>query len=467
MSYIPTSGLRVDPSASHQNPIDFSPKTPSSPFTSVAQAALTGSVQEVTPSLEQRDIKPASGNNYFMQFCGKVKSMQDGIDNCGSSFENAIRARFDRLKEMTGWNTLDASMTKAIDANWLVKFLNTVVQLPIKSVKKILNQFYNLIKSILHAIVHPVQGVEKLARMFLNLIRALITPETWTSMGGGMIGASLGTAAMGNPVSVIGVTIGAAAIAAGLTLGSLKAALSAYKKTEDQGAYAAMHAAINNLGTQLSELPQAVSDGILMAIIMGGIQKIAKKYQDKTIVKEEQIHTQVEVNRIKAFDRFPSNADPKKYIDTYIDQNNLPKEYTNYAIDSANGNIHIYYENAKHLKNMQANPKIAEIVARYATDPMHRGFKPINIEVVLGPNARVAIHAHTFWSDGAPFWPRDGINYDVAAFNPNNIFVADPTKISRIVTSTVHTVVEVKGKVAPIIAQATPFIGGAFAALKA
>lgn len=175
-----------------------------------------------------------------------------------------LETKFAPLSKFNEW--LDSNGEGA----WYKKLAIFLAKLPARAVRNIIRLVYNIIKSALYAVVHPAKAVVKLAKLLVQLAHALTLPETWSKMGAGALGASLGSSLVsGNPVPLIALGIGAAMLLGGLTAGAIKAAVEA-----EQGNR--FKAAMQNLFDQGKQLPEAALTGFCMGLITGGIQRVSK-----------------------------------------------------------------------------------------------------------------------------------------------------------------------------------------------
>lgn len=336
--------------------------------------------------MEFRYIKPIKNN-----------VLQDKLDLLGREIE----ARFVSIKAQVKWNEFNRALNAHSDSgDWLKDLAVELCKLPIKTAVKLLEQLCHFVKSALYFAAHPLHGTAQLARDFVHLAYMMTQPGVWANFGIGMLGATIGSAIMLGSVSKLCLIVGTIALLAGLFSKVDHAAAQAYQAEIDrgQGQQLAMQAwnraAKGELRHLFPELAQSFVDGLLLSILVGFIQR--------KMIQTEKI-------------RFDANTwdKTKEFIDQYLKDHNLPREYSGWAIDSKKNNLHIYFEKPEHLSVMQNHPILAKEIRELAANPAHPGFKPINIEVVLGPNERVAIHAHSFWGRGP--------QYDVVAYSTKKL----------------------------------------------
>jgi|SRR5690242_8836632 len=129
-----------------------------------------------------------------------------------------------------------------------------LVKLPLRAVRNVVQLPVTLIKALVYAITHPAKASIKLITTLISLLHALTQPETWSKMGVGILGATLGQTIVGNPLAPLGLIVGSALLGAGLCGG----ALMKDKKISDQ----------------LKQLPEAFLTGFLMGLVFGTVTKV-------------------------------------------------------------------------------------------------------------------------------------------------------------------------------------------------
>lgn len=206
---------------------------------------------------------------------------------------------------------LDSSNKKEKIIHSIALFL---VKLPLKAARNILRLILGCFKVVGYALLHPVKALAKLAKLIVMFLDELRKPETWTKTGAGMIGAGLGQACFGNPLSILSVIIGGALAVTGFSVGALIATVKAYNDAKEQGSkeawIAAKDAAVNNIQEQAEAFSESLMTGFLMGLIIGGIQKAIR---DKDLA-----------NRQKAENERAANEKERAFEEEY---NKLKKEY--------------------------------------------------------------------------------------------------------------------------------------------
>lgn len=262
------------------NPVDLKwtvkvpTDAPAAPDTPVSGSIKSAKSSPVTPSVfakiqvSQKNIVPSkSWNERAVKYLDDVENKieaylpnsiyQTKLDHVG----NYIESKFACLDGFNKW--LDSNG----QGEWYYKLAIFLCKLPMRAVRNIVRTLYSIIKMALYAVVHPIKACTKFAKLLVKLVHALTKPQTWSKVGAGVFGASLGAAAgSGCPLSGIGVGIGFAMMLGGLTVNAVKAALEAKTGTK-------FDAAKKTLFADVQELPEAAMTGFVTGAILGGIQK--------------------------------------------------------------------------------------------------------------------------------------------------------------------------------------------------
>lgn len=156
---------------------------------------------------------------------------------------------------------------------WYKQLATFLMKLPLRVAIKVVNQLFNLIKMVIdvptYILMHPLKTPLKAAKLLIQLVHALVQPETWTKMGMGMMGATMGKVAVSsNPMGVLAIGIGGALALAGISVGTLKTALLAEKHMgKEVKAY---------LFEQAKQIPEDFLTGFGMVMMMEGIQQVLR-----------------------------------------------------------------------------------------------------------------------------------------------------------------------------------------------
>lgn len=267
--------------------------------------------------------------------------------------------------------------------DWLQQLFLFVVKLPFRSARAIIHMIFNIIATTLNTLVHPVKSLVKLVKLLIIFLDEIRKPEVWSKIGAGMLGASFGQSCVGNPLSIPGAIIGACLIFCGISIGSLIAAIEAYKDAKKTGSpfpfSIAGNASWNNFQNQARSIPESMCTGFLMGLMIGAIQKSIRAKEQK------QLDQQASANKQEAYDRkmaeYNSNKIEilKEYADKYLKAQNLPKP-TNFGVDS-NGNIHLVWKGKELQQIFQSNNKF-EFLMR--CDGSRFEFKQVIVEIHPG-----------------------------------------------------------------------------------
>lgn len=207
------------------------------------------------------------------------KSLDNIPNNCYQEKIDKIAASIQKqISKLDGINTW---LNDNGQGEWYKQLATFLYKLPICAIRNIIRMVYVLIKEILLFAVHPLKQFSKLARMLVNLAMELTKPETWAKIGAGVIGASLGQAAVGCPLSIVGIGIGAAMLISGLTVTAIKAAV----KSKSNKKFDDVKEALIKVG---KELPEVMLTGFLIGLMMGAIRKTVTE-QEQTNVQERRV----------------------------------------------------------------------------------------------------------------------------------------------------------------------------------
>lgn len=244
---------------------------------------------------------------------------QNKIDAIG----RYIKKKFAPLKEFNRW--LDSNGHGA----WHVQLATFLAKLPARAIRNIVKLVYQIIKTILYGVTHPLKSLTRLAKLIVSLIDALTKPETWSKIGAGMIGASLGqTAITGNPISLIGAGIGGALLIGGLSAGALKTAVEAQKGQK-------FKAVKEHLFMQAKQIPEPMLTGFFMGLLFGGIQRAVNQSHQGSAAPQTQY-------------RITTMEEAQQYAKQFIKDNNLPDNWQ-VALDPSSGKVTIYWKNGPHF----------------------------------------------------------------------------------------------------------------------
>lgn len=178
---------------------------------------------------------------------------QSNYDSIVECFEK----KFECLNKFNNW------LEGKVEGPWYKQLALFLAKLPLHAVKNIIHTLYKLIKEIFTFAVHPQTALLKIARLLVDFIHALSQPETWSRLGAGIVGFSLGAGlSSGNPFSVLGLVLGTSMAIFGISFGALKAAIEHAKDKK-------LEAVKNSLANQSVELPEAILTGFFLGLIVG------------------------------------------------------------------------------------------------------------------------------------------------------------------------------------------------------
>jgi len=234
-------------------------------FSKLSPSAPQNFLHEKIPTLLNKSLLEKSWhkriishlNRWDIQLDEKIPNfpIQQKIDTLGQY----LQQKFSHLSSFNNWLNGNGH------GKWYQQLATFLVKLPVRASRNIVQLMYNIVKEALYATVHPLKALNRLAKLIVHLIHALSQPETWSKIGSGIIGASLAQGLIThNPISILGFGIGAAMTVTGLSLGALKAAISADDKWS---------AAKKNIQSQLVQLPESLLTGFGMGLLIGGIQR--------------------------------------------------------------------------------------------------------------------------------------------------------------------------------------------------
>lgn len=167
--------------------------------------------------------------------------------------------------------------------NWFSQLTTFLAKLPLKVAFNIIDLLYDIIKSACYTTVHPLRALNHLTKSLITLVYELTKPATWSKIGAGIAGTSLGQGVTsGNPLSIIGLGIGAALILGGLSLGTIQAGIHA-----EHGHI--LKTCKEELLSQTKQIPESVLMGFCIGLLMGQIQKSIQGHYKITNDKEARI----------------------------------------------------------------------------------------------------------------------------------------------------------------------------------
>jgi hypothetical protein len=125
---------------------------------------------------------------------------------------------------------------------------------------------YNIAKSALIFTFHPLKALNHIARMVLLLAQVIADPSIWGKIGNGIVGGTLGQAAItGHPLSVLGLIIGGALSVGGISMTAFLQAIDAERGRRGE-------TFVHSMEEQILEIPENTLTGFVLGLIIGGVQ---------------------------------------------------------------------------------------------------------------------------------------------------------------------------------------------------
>lgn len=196
--------------------------------------------------------------------------LQTNIDSLASQ----IKEKFSSLPNFDQW------LQENNATEWYTQLATYLVKLPPKAALNAINGLYNLISQALYVAVHPVAGLNSLAKSIILFLNELSKSENWAKMGAGSIGALTAQGLiLGGPLSLIGLGIGGALIAGGLSA-EYFTALS----TAEEGAE--LDVLLDQIKKYAKQLPESFLTGVFTGLLIGGIRRAFSSSPTKPVFRE-------------------------------------------------------------------------------------------------------------------------------------------------------------------------------------
>ena len=185
-------------------------------------------------------------------------SVQKVLNKFGSRLENAIK-KSPPGKLKTEW------LDRIAKGKWYIKLGDFLLKLPLRVAMNLLMIIYSIVKGAVYAFVHPIKAFKEFGDHVVDFVNLLTQPLTWTKIGAGILGASVGASLVtGNPIAVIGLGIGGALVLGGVISGIIKEAV---KNEKGERKEAVKKEFIEHLkGTAMAFLT-----GFVVGVTVGGI----------------------------------------------------------------------------------------------------------------------------------------------------------------------------------------------------
>ena len=183
--------------------------------------------------------------------------IQDSMDRLA----NEIKEIFAPLAKFNHW------LKESGNGDWYQRLAGALILLPLRSASNVVSYLYSAISTILYTAVHPLNGLNHIAKSIVIVLDELTKPENWSKIGCGSIGTLVGQSLiLGNPLSLIGLGIGGAVIAAGVSIDALDAAIRCEKGKE-------LEVIRDRLVSHVSQAPETLLTGLFMGMLIGGIRR--------------------------------------------------------------------------------------------------------------------------------------------------------------------------------------------------
>lgn len=197
--------------------------------------------------------------------------LQTNIDALASQ----IKEKFSSLPSFDQW------LQENNATEWYTQLATYLVKLPPKAAWNAINGLYNLISQALYVAVHPVAGLNSLAKNIILLLNELSNSENWAKMGAGSLGSLTAQGLiLGGPLSLIGLGIGGALIAGGLSA-ELYSALSTAEEGADE-----LEVLFDQLKVSAKQLPESFLTGVFTGLLIGGIRRAFSGTTPKQVVAQ-------------------------------------------------------------------------------------------------------------------------------------------------------------------------------------
>jgi hypothetical protein len=194
----------------------------------------------------------------------KVAKTQNQLDEIGHRIETFANPR--QIKE-----ALQLESVEGFSLQGAFALIRNTLRLPFRAANNILTLTYNLIKLTVYGAVHPIKGIKLIARNLGQMFVALKEPNTWSNIGAGLVGGSLGSMLVtGNPLPVTALIVGASLIGLALAVGMAQAAIGAKRD-----GLSVSNAVWSQLKEQFSEAIEFALTGFLVGSCIGAVESAA------------------------------------------------------------------------------------------------------------------------------------------------------------------------------------------------
>lgn len=254
--YAPESDYDDPVSVSDIN--DIATSTIESSNTESESNGSNGEIHKISSPSDNSSVTTADAVNYVglgQMGSSKVKYTQSSLERINNFLDANEFAKNDTVFTHSKDNTykkIDIAFTR------LGMFL---IKLPFRAIRNVINLIFSIVKTAVNFVFHPVKTFIKLLKLIISLLNAV----TLTQIGAGMIGASLGQSLLGNPLSLIGIIVGAALIVGGISIGAM---VTAIKNKHNKSTHVK-----NEIIEHFKAIPEAALTGFLLGLMVGAIQQ--------------------------------------------------------------------------------------------------------------------------------------------------------------------------------------------------
>lgn len=218
-------------------------------------------------------------------------------------FADEIKKMFAPLDSVNKW------LEENGHGDWQEKLAHSLIRLPVRSARNVLMGLYGIMSNIVYTAAHPLKGINHLAKEAVLLLDGFTKPENWSKSGLASMGASFGQSLVfANPLSTLGMGIGAALLAAGVSVDAFDAAIRAESGKEIEAIQA-------NLLGQVQVAPEYLLTGLFTGLLLGGIRRMRADGEMKIQPIEEKPTPRVEFEKIPGVAQY-KNSDWSGHIVT-------------------------------------------------------------------------------------------------------------------------------------------------------
>lgn len=258
--------IKINLTIEHDIPNPFNALNKINPHQAIANiASRIGTAEEcVTTSLSQwrdRAITAIDNSRIRMDHLIPSNRMQKMLD---SFYEEKVAPLLNSTDaaEFREWLYSNGH------GQWYQRLGVALAKTPHRLGYNIMCHVYSILKALIYTAVHPIRSVHDAAAYFVNFLHSLTLPETWTKIGAGMVGVSLGYSLVGFPVSALGVGLGITLMATGIAYEAIRTAAKAQKGQKWQSVIDML------VDKHIQHVPLALTTGLFSGVYLGAAQKL-------------------------------------------------------------------------------------------------------------------------------------------------------------------------------------------------